>query len=56
VSRHDKRARETSAPQPTSAERRLWRELRQLKQIGCKFRQQVPIDHFIATSHASRAG
>jgi very-short-patch-repair endonuclease len=31
----------------TSAERRLWRELRQLKQIGCKFRQQVPIDHFI---------
>jgi very-short-patch-repair endonuclease len=31
----------------TSAERRLWRELRQLKQAGCKFRQQVPIDHFI---------
>jgi very-short-patch-repair endonuclease len=31
----------------TSAERLLWRELRQLKQIGCKFRQQVPIDHFI---------
>ena len=31
----------------TSAERRLWRELRQLKQVGCKFRQQVPIDHFI---------
>src|SRR5262245_24894262 len=31
----------------TSAERRLWRELRQVKQIGCKFRQQVPIDHFI---------
>jgi very-short-patch-repair endonuclease len=31
----------------TSAERRLWRELRQLKQIDCKFRQQVPIDHFI---------
>jgi ring-1,2-phenylacetyl-CoA epoxidase subunit PaaD len=31
----------------TSAERRLWRELRQLKQIGFKFRQQVPIDHFI---------
>ena len=31
----------------TSAERRLWRELRQLKQIGCKFRQQVPIDHLI---------
>ena len=31
----------------TSAERRLWRELRQLKQVGCRFRQQVPIDHFI---------
>src|SRR5262245_36732382 len=31
----------------TSAERRLWRELRQVKQIGCMFRQQVPIDHFI---------
>src|SRR4029450_7211241 len=31
----------------TTAQRRLWRELRQLKQIGCKFRQQVPIDHFI---------
>lgn len=31
----------------TAAERRLWRELRQLKQVGCKFRQQVPIDHYI---------
>ena len=31
----------------TSAERRLWRQLRELKQIGCKFRQQVPIDHYI---------
>jgi len=31
----------------TSAERRLWRQLRELKHIGFKFRQQVPIDHFI---------
>ena len=31
----------------TSAERRLWRELRPLKQVGFKFRQQVPIDRFI---------
>ena len=31
----------------TSAERRLWRQLRELKQVGFKFRQQVPIDHFI---------
>ena len=31
----------------TAAERRLWRQLRELKQSGCKFRQQVPIDHFI---------
>ena len=31
----------------TDAERRLWRELRGLKQAGFKFRQQVPIDPFI---------
>jgi ring-1,2-phenylacetyl-CoA epoxidase subunit PaaD len=31
----------------TAAERRLWRKLRELKQAGFKFRQQVPIDHFI---------
>ena len=31
----------------TAAERRLWRQLRELKQAGFKFRQQVPIDHFI---------
>ena len=31
----------------TNAERRLWRELRELKRTGFKFRQQVPIDHFI---------
>ncbi|HEY5829466.1 MAG TPA: endonuclease domain-containing protein [Hyphomicrobiaceae bacterium] len=31
----------------TSAERRLWRELRPLEQVGFKFRQQVPIDRFI---------
>jgi very-short-patch-repair endonuclease len=31
----------------TVAERRLWWRLRELKQIGFKFRQQVPIDHFI---------
>jgi very-short-patch-repair endonuclease len=31
----------------TGAERRLWRQLRELKQAGFKFRQQVPIDHFI---------
>jgi very-short-patch-repair endonuclease len=42
----NERARQLRRNQ-TSAERRLWRELRQLKQIGCKFRQQVPIDHFI---------
>jgi very-short-patch-repair endonuclease len=28
-------------------ERRLWWRLRGLKEIGFKFRQQVPIDHFI---------
>ena len=32
----------------TEAERRLWWKLRELKQLGFKFRQQVPIDHFIA--------
>ena len=31
----------------TAAERRLWWKLRELKQAGFKFRQQVPIDHFI---------
>ena len=31
----------------TLAERRLWWKLRELKQAGFKFRQQVPIDHFI---------
>src|SRR4051812_37863060 len=31
----------------TPAERRLWRQLRELKRAGFKFRQQVPIDHFI---------
>ena len=31
----------------TDAERRLWRELRELKQAGFKFRQQVPIHPFI---------
>ena len=31
----------------TEAERRLWRHLRELKSISFKFRQQVPIDHFI---------
>jgi len=31
----------------TTAERRLWWQLRELKRIGFKFRQQVPIDHFI---------
>jgi ring-1,2-phenylacetyl-CoA epoxidase subunit PaaD len=31
----------------TTAERRLWWELRELKQVGFKFRQQVPIDHYI---------
>jgi len=31
----------------TAAERRLWWKLRGLKQAGFKFRQQVPIDHFI---------
>jgi very-short-patch-repair endonuclease len=31
----------------TLAERRLWWKLRELKQVGFKFRQQVPIDHFI---------
>jgi very-short-patch-repair endonuclease len=28
-------------------ERRLWHRLRESKQVGLKFRQQVPIDHFI---------
>jgi len=31
----------------TEAERRLWWKLRELKPIGFKFRQQVPIDRFI---------
>jgi very-short-patch-repair endonuclease len=31
----------------TEAERRLWWKLRELKQIGFKFCQQVPIDHYI---------
>jgi len=31
----------------TATERRLWWQLRELKRIGFKFRQQVPIDHFI---------
>jgi very-short-patch-repair endonuclease len=31
----------------TEAERRLWWRLRELKHAGFKFRQQVPIDHFI---------
>ena len=31
----------------TDAERRLWWRLRELKQIGFKFRQQVPVDRFI---------
>jgi len=31
----------------TTAERRLWWKLREMKQAGFRFRQQVPIDHFI---------
>ena len=31
----------------TSAEKRLWSRLRQLKAQGYKFRRQVPIDRFI---------
>ena len=31
----------------TEAERRLWWRLRELKHAGFKFRQQVPIDHFV---------
>ena len=31
----------------TATERALWHELRRLKSIGYKFRQQVPIDHTI---------
>ncbi len=31
----------------TSAETRLWWQLRMLKAQGWKFRQQAPIDHFI---------
>jgi very-short-patch-repair endonuclease len=31
----------------TETERRLWWQLRELKQAGFKFRQQVPIDQFI---------
>jgi ring-1,2-phenylacetyl-CoA epoxidase subunit PaaD len=31
----------------TAAERRLWRKLRELKQAGFNFRQQVPIDRYI---------
>jgi very-short-patch-repair endonuclease len=31
----------------TAAERKLWWQLRELKKTGFKFRQQVPIDHFI---------
>ena len=32
----------------TDTERKLWRELRQLKSLGFHFRRQVPIDRFIA--------
>jgi very-short-patch-repair endonuclease len=42
----NKRARELRKNR-TSAERRLWWKLRELKRAGFKFRQQVPIDHFI---------
>jgi ring-1,2-phenylacetyl-CoA epoxidase subunit PaaD len=31
----------------TQAERRLWWKLREFRQAGFKFRQQVPIDHFV---------
>jgi very-short-patch-repair endonuclease len=31
----------------TKAEQQLWFQLRALKAIGFKFRQQVPIDHFV---------
>ncbi len=31
----------------TTAERRLWWQLRELKRSGFKFQQQVPIDHFV---------
>jgi very-short-patch-repair endonuclease len=31
----------------TDAERELWSRLRELKQMGFKFRQQAPIDRFI---------
>ena len=31
----------------TDAERRLWRELKGLKQLGFHFRRQVPIDPYI---------
>lgn len=31
----------------TDAEKRLWRDLRQLKKQGFHFRRQAPIDHYI---------
>jgi len=42
----DERARQLRRDR-TKAERRLWWKLRELKQAGFKFRQQVPIDHFV---------
>ena len=42
----NERARELRRSR-TSAERRLWWKLRELKSAGFKFRQQVPIDHFV---------
>jgi ring-1,2-phenylacetyl-CoA epoxidase subunit PaaD len=42
----DERARELRRNR-TLAERRLWWKLRDLKQAGFKFRQQVPIDRYI---------
>ena len=40
------RARQLRSNQ-TDAERKLWYELRTLKEYGFHFRRQVPIDHFI---------
>jgi very-short-patch-repair endonuclease len=31
----------------TTAERRLWSKRRELKKVGFKFGQQVPVDHFV---------
>jgi ring-1,2-phenylacetyl-CoA epoxidase subunit PaaD len=42
----NERARELRRDR-TAAERRLWWKLRELKQAGFKFRQQVPIDHIV---------